>query len=194
MNKGRLTIGLVVMATVWLLLASSCTAKKKLISPMAHAASYEWMSAKMNGELKTENAERKTENADSTFRSPFSVLRFTGSLRMRRDSTIWISASALMGIENVRALITQDSVFLINRMNQTYLAENLEETCRGVSLPPMTVQDFQAVLLGNGTSDQVVVRFGPYVANIQYSDIHWDEPTTFPMKINKKYERMVLKL
>ena len=187
MNKGRLTIGLVVMATVWLLLASSCTAKKKLISPMAHAASYEWMSAKMNGELKTENVE-------TALNSQLSTLSFTGTLRMRRDSTIWISASALMGIENVRALITQDSVFLINRMNQTYLAENLEETCRGVSLPPMTVQDFQAVLLGNGTSDQVVVRFGPYLANIQYSDIHWDEPTTFPMKINKKYERMVLKL
>lgn len=192
MNKGRLTIGLVVMATVWLLLASSCTAKKKLISPMAHAASYEWMSAKMNGELKTENAERKTENADSTFRSPFSVLRFTGSLRMRRDSTIWISASALMGIENVRALITQDSVFLINRMNQTYLAEPFSAMEETMGTP--SFQELQSTLLGNGTSEYVEIQYGPYTAKIQYSDIHWDEPTTFPMKINKKYERMVLKL
>ena len=57
MNKGRLTIGWVVLAMVGLLLASSCTAKKKLVSPMAHAAHYEWMSAKMSGELKVESVE-----------------------------------------------------------------------------------------------------------------------------------------
>jgi hypothetical protein len=176
MNKGRLTIGWVVLAMVGLLLASSCTAKKKLVSPMAHAAHYEWMSAKMSGELKVESGE----------------FPFSGTLRMRRDSTIWISASALMGIENLRALITQDSVILINRMDQTYLAETLVETCHGASLPPMTLHVFQAMLLGNGTSDAVVVQFGPYLAKIRYSDIHWDEPTTFPMKINKKYERIKL--
>ena len=111
---------------------------------------------------------------------------------MRRDRTIWISASALMGIENLRALITQDSVILINRMDQTYLAETLVETCHGASLHPTTLHEFQAMLLGNGTSDAVVVQFGPYLAKIKYSDIHWDEPTTFPMKINKKYERIKL--
>ena len=176
MNKGRLTIRWVVLAMVGLLLVSSCTAKKKLVSPMAHAAHYEWMSAKMSGELKVESGE----------------FPFSGTLRMRRDSTIWISASALMGIENLRALITQDSVILINRMDQTYLAETLVETCHGASLPPMTLHEFQAMLLGNGTSDAVVVQFGPYLAKIRYSDIHWDEPTTFPMKINKKYERIKL--
>ena len=176
MNKGRLTIRWMVLAMVGLLLASSCTAKKKLVSPMAHAAHYEWMSAKMSGELKVESGE----------------FPFSGTLRMRRDSTIWISASALMGIENLRALITQDSVILINRMDQTYLAETLVETCHGASLPPMTLHEFQAMLLGNGTSDAVVVQIGPYLAKIKYSDIHWDEPTTFPMKINKKYERIKL--
>ena len=176
MNKGRRTNGWVVLAMVGLLLASSCTAKKKLVSPMAHAAHYEWMSAKMSGELKVESGE----------------FPFSGTLRMRRDSTIWISASALMGIENLRALITQDSVVLINRMDQTYLAETLVETCHGASLPPMTLHEFQAMLLGNGTSDAVVVQIGPYLAKIKYSDIHWDEPTTFPMKINKKYERIKL--
>ena len=176
MNKGRRTNGWVVLAMVGLLLASSCTAKKKLVSPMAHAAHYEWMSAKMSGELKVKSGE----------------FPFSGTLRMRRDSTIWISASALMGIENLRALITQDSVILINRMDQTYLAETLVETCHGASLPPMTLHEFQAMLLGNGTSDAVVVQIGPYLAKIKYSDIHWDEPTTFPMKINKKYERIKL--
>lgn len=174
MNKGRLTIGWVVLAMVGLLLVSSCTAKKKLVSPMAHAAQYEWMSAKMSGELKVESGE----------------FPFSGTLRMRRDSTIWISASALMGIENLRALITQDSVILINRMDQTYLAEPFSAMVETVCTP--SLQELQAALLGNGTSDAVVVQIGPYLAKIQYSDIHWDEPTTFPMKINKKYERIKL--
>ena len=164
-----------------LLLVSSCTSKKKLVSPMAHAASYEWMSAKINGEL-------ITENADSTIRSPFSVLRFTGSLRMRRDSTIWISASALMGIENLRALITRDSVVLINRMEQTYLAEPLSVMEETLGTP--SLQELQSMLLGNGTSEHVEIQYGPYSVKIRYADIRWDEPTTFPIKINPKYERM----
>jgi hypothetical protein len=38
----------------------------------------------------------------------------------------------------------------------------------------------------------VELQFGPYTAKIRYSDIHWDEPTTFPIKINESYERMKL--
>ena len=174
LKKGkRVLLPLLVFLSI-LTLAASCTSKKKLVSPLAHASHYEWMSAKMNGELIAENE----------------VWPFSGILRMRCDSTIWISASALMGLESVRTLITHDSVIMINRMNQTYLAETLEEACRGVALSPMTVRDFQSMLLGNGTSDHVELQYGPYTAKILYSDIRWDEPTTFPMKINKKYERI----
>ena len=45
-----------------MLLVSSCTSRKKLVSPMAHAANYEWMTAKMNGELKAENGELSAGN------------------------------------------------------------------------------------------------------------------------------------
>lgn len=159
---------------VLLLLVTSCTAKKKLVSPMAHATDYEWMSAKMSGELKAESG----------------AFPFTGTLRMHRDSTIWVSASALMGIENFRALVTQDSVILVNRMNQTYLAEPTVTVMETINAP--SLQEFQAMLLGNGTSDHVEIQYGPYTAKILYSDIHWDEPQSFPIKINKKYERIKL--
>ena len=139
---------------------------------MAHAANYEWMTAKMNGELKAENGE----------------LSVSGSIRMRRDSTIWISASAFMGMESIRTLITQDSVFVVNRMNQTYLAEPLAAMVETTQVP--SLQEIQALLLGNGASDHVEIQWGPYTGKIRYSDIHWDEPTTFPIKINKNYERV----
>ena len=152
---------------------------------MAHVADYQWMTAKMDIEV---------VNSDSTLTSQFSPFTLTGSLRMRRDSTIWISASAMMGMESLRTLVTQDSVVLLNRLNQTYIAEpllivlvNLPETLHAMSL-----HDCQAMLLGNGSSDRVKIQYGPYTAHIHYVDIQWDVPTTFPIKINKKYERIKL--
>ena len=123
------------------------------------------MTAKMNGELITENGE----------------IGFTGSIRMRRDSLVWLSASAFLGVENIRTLVTHDSVFLLNRMEQTYLAE---------PLPDITLREIQAKLIGDGASDHAEIRYGPYTAKIRYSDIHWDEPNTFPFKINKNYDRI----
>ena len=156
-----------------LLLFSSCHARKKLVSPMAHAADYEWMSAKMSGELKVESGE----------------LPFTGVLRMQRDSVIWISAASLFGMEAVRTLITNDSIVVINRLDKTYLAEPVE-TFRESLQTPLTLQECQSMLLGNGLSDHVELQVGTYAAKIRYSDIHWDEPTTFPIKINQNYERI----
>jgi len=167
MENRRGAIGLMLAATALLLLVASCSSRKKLVSPMAHTSNYEWFSAKMNGELTIENGE----------------ISFTGTVRMRQDSTVWVSASAFMGMENVRALVSQDSVVVINRLNQTYLEE---------ALTGITLKEIQSRLLGDGTTDHVELSYGPYSAKIRYSDIHWNEPTTFPIKINKNYERIKL--
>lgn len=155
-----------VVATAMLLLVASCTSRKKLVKHNAHA-DYQWMTAKMSGELITENGE----------------IGFTGSIRMRRDSVTWLSASAFLGMENVRTLVTQDSVFLLNRMEQTYLAE---------PLPDITLREIQSKLIGDESSDHVEIKYGSFTAKIRYSDVHWDEPTTFPFRINKNYERIKL--
>lgn len=155
-------------AVVVLLLVASCASRKKAVSPLARAADYTWMSAKMNGQLEVEN--------NGSF-------DFSGSLRMRRDSVVWLSVSAFMGMESFRARVTTDTIVVVNRMDQTYVEEPLTK---------MTVGEIQSLLLGKGTSDQVTILWGPYTAKIRYSDIHWDEPQTFPIKINKKYERVKL--
>ena len=165
-------IGVLLLAMAVLSLVSSCDSKKKLVSPMAHVADYQWMTAKMSGTLNVESG----------------ALSFTGNLRMRRDSTIWISASAFMGMESIRTLVTQDSVILVNRMNQTYLAEPISIMAQTVQAP--SLREIQALLLGDGSTDHVEIQWGPYIAKIRYSDIQWDEPTSFPMKINKNYERV----
>ena len=117
-------------------------------------------------------------------------LSFTGNIRMRRDSTVWISVSAFLGMESIRTLVTQDSVILVNRMNQTYLAEPISTMAQTMQAP--SLREIQALLLGDGNADHVEIQWGPYIAKIRYSDIRWDEPTNFPMKINKNYERVKL--
>lgn len=159
------------MATALLLLVASCSSKKPLVTPSSHV-DFQWMTAKMNGELNVENG----------------TVDFTGTLRMRRDSAVWVSVSALMGMESIRTLVTQDSVILVNRMNQTYLAEPLANVMETLHVP--SLQELQAQLSGKGTDDHVELQWGRYTAKIRYTDIRWDEPTTFPIKINKKYERI----
>lgn len=172
-NIGRLA-GVFAVATL-LLLSSACSPKKKIVEP-EHSFSYEWMTAKMTMDVTAQGVE---------------LNNVTGMLRMRRDSTIWISAAAMMGMETVRVLITQDSVVMLNRFDKNYLAEPLEKVSRKWNLP-MTLQEGQQRLVGDGHTDHVELSFGPYSAKIKYSDIKWDEPTTFPMKISDKYERLKL--
>ncbi len=73
---------------------------------------------------------------------------FGGQLRIRKDSLIWISLTPMLGIEAIRLMITQDSVKMINRLNDTYFIGNYEYVNRFLN----TNIDFdllQAVLLGN---------------------------------------------
>jgi len=66
---------------------------------------FDWISAKFSAET----------NVDSSNNS------FTVSMRIRKDSAIWMSVSKL-GIEGARVLITKDSVKIIDRINSDYFA------------------------------------------------------------------------
>lgn len=160
------------VATVMLLLVASCRSRRPVTPPSAFR-DYQWMSARLNGELQMESGS----------------MGFSGSLRMRRDSVVWVSVTALMGMESARTRITEDSVVLVNRMDQTYMAETYADVADKMHLPA-TLQQTQAALLGDGSGSPVELQFGPYRLRIRYSDIHWDEPTTFPIRINQSYERV----
>lgn len=168
MKTKRRIIGLIALTTVVLL--ASCSTKKKLVTDQP-LVDFEWMTAKVSGEL--------------TLTSSHSSVDFHGTMRMRRDSAVWLSASAFMGMENVRVLITQDTVTLINRVDQTYLIEPYDEMADRYHWPA-TLRETQNLLLGK----EPKLRIGPYEARIEYSDIRWNEPTRFPMKINQNYERV----
>lgn len=49
-------------------------------------------------------------------------IALNANIRIKKDSVIWISLSPILGIEVARALITRDSVSLLDRINQEYIS------------------------------------------------------------------------
>ncbi len=84
------------------------------------------------------------------------------NLRVRRDSAIWLSGS-LIGIEGVRALLTPDSVRVINRLGKSYFAGDYAYLSQLLSVP-VSYPQMQALLLGdyqaapNGTKPTVTTE------------------------------------
>ena len=125
----------------------------------------------------------------------------TGQLRMRNDSIVWLSVTATMGVEVLRAKVSNDSVWVLNRMEKTYLAEPLDSLCAKVGMP-LSLPLVQTLLLDNNegvppVENQMVQLktfvMGNMAAKIRYKNVKLDENTTFPLKITDKMERVRLK-
>ncbi len=69
------------------------------------------------------------------------------NLRVRRDSAIWLSGS-LIGIEGVRALLTPDSVRVVNRLEKSYFAGDYAYLSQLLGVP-VSYQQVQAIMLGD---------------------------------------------
>lgn len=70
------------------------------------------------------------------------------SVRMYKDSAIWISVNAVLGIEAMRVLVTRDSVKLLNKLNKVYTARSVEYL-QDVSALPLDLRTLQELLVGN---------------------------------------------
>jgi Domain of unknown function (DUF4292) len=80
------------------------------------------------------------------------------SLRMHKDSLIWISVNAVLGIEAMRLLINKDSVFLLDKLNKTYLTRSIDYL-QEVSGLPLTLSNLQDILAGNPVFIDSVVSY-----------------------------------
>ncbi len=165
------------------LLASACSARKKVVQPTS-PQSFEWLTAKLDIQAGGNG---------------LSFDDLSGQLRMRKDSLVWVSVTA-MGIELARMKVSTDSVWLINRIDKTYLAEPVDTISNQLGMS-LSLPLVQAQLLGNNeglapAEGQTVqlknFTFGNFSAKVKYSNIRLDETTTFPLKITDKMERFKL--
>lgn len=168
-----------------LLCASSCVSRKKTVVP-AQLQAFEWM---------TSNLSIQAEGNGMAFDD------LSGQLRMRKDSLVWLSITATMGVEVLRAKFSNDSVWIVNRLEKTYLAEPLDSLSAQLGMP-LSLPLIQTLLLDNNegfppVENQTVQLktfvMGNLAAKMRYRNIKLDEKTTFPLKITNKMERIKLK-
>ncbi|MPM20359.1 hypothetical protein SDC9_66788 [bioreactor metagenome] len=78
-------------------------------------------------------------------------MSFGGSMRIIKDRTIWISMSAVVGIEAFRVNITTDSVMMINRLNKTFFKGDYQ-LINDLLKTPFDFDMLQALVTGNDFS------------------------------------------
>lgn len=80
-------------------------------------------------------------------------------INMWKDSAIWVSANALLGIEAMRVMITKDSVKLLNKLEKTYAARSIGYLQEVTSLP-LDLYTLQDMIIGNPVYlDSNIIRF-----------------------------------
>jgi len=69
-------------------------------------------------------------------------------IRMYKDSVIWVTITALLGIEGLRAYITKDSVKILDKQNKIYTARSVSYLQEVTELP-LSLSALQDLLIGN---------------------------------------------
>lgn len=105
-----------------------------------------------------------------------------------------------MGIEVARFKVSNDSVWVVNRMEKTYLAEPLDTISSQLGMP-VSLPLVQTLLLDNNegippVENQTILlknfTMGNMAAKVRYTRVNLDETTSFPLKITNKMERVRL--
>lgn len=73
---------------------------------------------------------------------------FNAFIRMKKDSVIWVSIIAALGIEGFKVLITPDSVKVINKIDKVIQFRSVEYL-REVARIPLSFVELQDLLIGN---------------------------------------------
>jgi len=151
---------LLLIILILLICIFSCSPQKKIIKEPIKEKGAEFLFQQLkNNEFKFNWLTIKF-SATVTFNKKENS--FSGIVRMRRDSAIWISISPALGIEAARILITTDSVKMLNRLETTYFERDLKYISNALN----TYFDFdmlQSLLIGN---DIAVYKNDVYKASV----------------------------
>lgn len=181
MNKAtvsRFPVLLILYLTV-MLLASCSPSKRAIRSPLKeHGADFLFENLKKN-ELKYDFFSARYS---AIFSQNKNQTTFSGQIRIQRDSLIWISISPALGIEMVRVLISNDSVWYMNRLENTYFRSNFDYI-NSVINSTLDYDMLQSFLTGNDFSFYENSSFRAGIDNHEYKLI-----TTDRRKL-KKYVR-----
>ncbi|MCX6269764.1 MAG: DUF4292 domain-containing protein [Bacteroidetes bacterium] len=164
MNNRRFTV-LLLLYTVSVLSFSSCsTARKVMKQPIREEGvdyifnllkknelKFDWLSAKFNASFEVNNKKS----------------HISGQIRIKKDSLIWVSLTPILGLEAARILINLDSVFFMNRIDNTFLTSDFTY----INAYLNSGFDFdllQSLIVGNDLSYYENDKFKVNIDNLKY--------------------------
>jgi len=107
---------------ILVLIGVSCSPARKAIREPLKQEGPQFLYTQLQGNKLTFNTFSTRASVD--IRSSKTEMSLKAQIRIKKDSTIWISFSPLLGIEVVRLVLTPDSVKFLDRINRSYFCGN----------------------------------------------------------------------
>lgn len=142
-NPNIFKISLLLLAGV-LLLAGCGTGRKTTGKSLKERTSSFLMEQMVRQQV---NAEWFEGRAKVGYSDEYVSMGVSTTIRMRKDSALWLSIKKL-GFEAARVLITTDSVYVLDRINNQYGVQSFEWLEKQFSIPA-SLHTLQMIFLGN---------------------------------------------
>jgi len=139
------------------LLVLACTPKKIIVAPPPAGADTTLVSDKKTEALELLKAkdlafQTLSLRAKANLNIGGNENNVSMQLRMQKDQKIWVSITAIAGIEVARAMITPDSLLIRNNLERTYIKKPFS-FIYGYANKQITFKWLQSVLSGNTIGD-----------------------------------------
>lgn len=165
MNKNKTLITRLLPLILFAAFLGSCTGSRKAVREPLKEEGTEFLVSKLK------EHELKFDQFSAKFNVTYTVdkkkTNVSGNLRIDYDSIIWISITPALGIEAVRFMLTPDSIKYINRLNNTYLAQDFSFINQLLN-KTLDYDMAQSFLIGNDFSLYESNTFRASVENQQY--------------------------
>lgn len=143
--KNILRFSGVLALTAAVVLLNGCSAARKAAGPLKGEATPEYLLSQLSlNRLQPEWFEGK---ARIDYNDGSQSVSAAATIQMKRDSLVLMSVRKL-GLELARVLVTPDSVYVLDRINNEYMVEPLDFLAQSYSLPAGLPQ-LQDFILGN---------------------------------------------
>jgi len=130
-----------------LLTMFSCKQQKLITNTKQNSISYR----NLKSEISSNNQEWEQitiKGIKITIDDNSTIINLKGNIILSKDSSILISLANFMGIEITRALLNNDSIKVIDRMNKNFIIGNYNDVSNKYDLPLDFIQ-LQSVLIAN---------------------------------------------
>lgn len=137
-----------------LVLAYSCASKKAAVKKDDSGLTAKGKDLLSTYELNNLNFITFSGRAKAKVQFGEETQNVTLNIRMERSKAIWISVTALLGIEAARVLITPDSVKIMNRLQSEYVAKPFSYIYKYTN-PGITFKMLEDILIGNISTEML---------------------------------------